>query len=197
MGVKSIARITTNFMMGEIMFPQFSLPNERWLPVADTSQRYFISTMGRLLTTGWKGGNQTRIMKPALDARGYLRTMIKKDCGKTGTIKMHRLVAQAYLPNPNNLAEVNHKDGVKTNNAVENLEWMSHLQNVLHSFTIGVQSNKGSKNPIAKLTEDQVREIRATYVRKKGNRKIFAERYGVAEGTIKGVVLGKSWTHVK
>jgi hypothetical protein len=197
MGTKSIARITTNFTMGEIMFPQFSLPNEQWLPVANTSQRYYISTLGRLLTTGWKGTDQVRIMKPALDGSGYLRTMIKKDCGKIGTIKMHRLVAQAYLPNPNNLPQVNHKDGVKTNNAVTNLEWMNQVDNVLHSFATGLQSNKGSKNPIAKLTEAQVREIRATYVRKKGNRKIFAERYGVAEGTIKGVVLGKSWTHVK
>jgi hypothetical protein len=153
--------------------------------------------MGRLLTTGWKGTNQTRIMKPALDARGYLRTMIKKDCGKTGTIKMHRLVAQAYLPNPENLATVNHKDGVKTNNAVENLEWMSHTQNVLHSFVIGIQSNTGSKHPQAKLTEEQVREIRATYASRDCKRKEFAQRYNIAEGTLKGVIRGNCWTHVK
>jgi hypothetical protein len=136
-------------------------------------------------------------MKPALDARGYLRTMIKKDCGKLSTIKMHRLVAQAYLPNPENLATVNHKDGVKTNNAVENLEWMSHTQNVIHSFAIGIQSNAGSKNPLAKLTEEQVREIRATYVRKAGNRGIFAKKYGIGIATLKNVISGKTWTHVK
>ena len=86
---------------------------------------YQISSCGTLKS--FKKGKE-RILIPHIDNRGYLRVALSKD-GKQYTMKVHRLVAQHFIPNPNNLPEVNHKNECKTDNRVENLEWVSHIQN--------------------------------------------------------------------
>lgn len=134
-------------------------------------------------------------MKPALDTSGYLRTMIVRN-GRPRTVKIHRLIAEVWLNNPKGLPEVNHINGCKMDNRACNLEWVTRQQNMKHCFDIGLASNKGVSNPISKLTDEQVREIRATYVRRRGNRELFAKKYNVGVATIKDVVLGKSWRHL-
>lgn len=181
--------------MGQIMFQHESLPNERWQAIEGTNSRYFISTFGRLITVAWKGTDQTRVMKPALDANGYLRTMIIQN-GRTRTVKMHRLVAQAYLPNPLNSPEVNHKSMTKDDNRVENLEWATGKQNVQHAFKTSGRTMQGTKAPNAKLTEAQVLEIRAKYVPRLYSATRLAKEYSVSQPTVKAILQRRHWKHI-
>lgn len=87
------------------------------------------------------------------DHRGYRRTSVMIN-GEQKALLVHRIVAMTYLPNPNNLPEVNHIDGNKANNHVSNLEWVSRHENQKHAFSIGLNSNKGVKNGKATITPE-------------------------------------------
>lgn len=89
---------------------------------------YKISNLGRVRTT-IRRGCSVEFMKPSTNKDGYLIVYLRWD-GKTRGFTIHRLVALAFIPNPNNYPEVNHKDEDKTNNCVDNLEWCTHLYNV-------------------------------------------------------------------
>lgn len=94
---------------------------EQWKPIGGYGGKYEVSDLGRV-RQGEKSVNQYK------DGKGYLRVSLYKD-GAERNFKVHRLVALAFIPNPDNLPMVNHKDEVKTNNSVENLEWCTSLYN--------------------------------------------------------------------
>lgn len=98
---------------------------ETWRPVVGFEEDYQVSNMGRVKS--FKFGKE-RVLRPAANNRGYLFVYLCKD-GKKQMKTVHRLVAQAFLPNPKGLAEVNHIDEDKANNAVTNLEWCDRAYN--------------------------------------------------------------------
>ena len=98
---------------------------EHWKEIAGYEGLYEVSDIGRVKSL-WHG--KEKILKPLNNTRGYLQVMLCKD-GHTKRLLVHRLVADAFIQNPNNLGTVNHKDEVKTNNTVSNLEWMSRKDN--------------------------------------------------------------------
>ena len=102
---------------------------ENWQPVKGYDGLYEVSDQGRVKSL--KFGKE-RIMKTIKHTNGYLQVDLYKD-GKKKTIKVHRLVAEAFIQNPQGLETVNHKDEVKSNNAATNLEWMSPTDNVAYS----------------------------------------------------------------
>lgn len=179
-----------------------NLPGEVWKWINE-EQRYAVSSLGRMMTTKYKAANRVRheFIKPAADESGYLRTMIKV-AGRNRTIKMHRIIAEAFILNPDNLPTVNHLDFNPSNNEISNLEWASWKRQAQYSYAAGrikkpICTNhvKGSKIGTAKLTEDQVREIRAKFKPREYGRKKLAEEYGVSPATIKDVIL-RRWRHV-
>jgi hypothetical protein len=191
-----------NYTLNELGIELDSLPNEEWRYVPNTNNRYLVSNMGRLLTTGYRGSKRCSIMKPAKDANGYYRTMLLID-DKLKTIKVHRIVAQTWIENPLNKLQVNHIDFVRDNNAVSNLEWTTAKENTLHSYNNGrikkpICTNfvKGSKVGTAKLNEEQVKEIRLKFKPRIYTREMLAKEYGVSPHTIKDVIL-RRWQHVK
>lgn len=106
---------------------------ERWREVADTGGKILVSDQGRVKSLL----RDERILKTQTDKKGYSRIRITIDRQKR-SYKVHRLVAQAFIPNPDGKAQVNHKDGDKSNNAVENLEWNSSKENCNHAIKSGL-----------------------------------------------------------
>ena len=129
---------------------------------------------------------------------GYLGIFVGTNQGKHHTLRLHRLVAMAFIPNPDNLPEVNHKDGDKHNNCVTNLEWCTNLQNMHHAWENGlIYGLKGSKNGRAKLAEEQVQEIKSLYTGKKGEIANLARKYKVSWSLIKLIVTNQNWKHIE
>jgi len=90
-----------------------------------------------------------RILKSLLDKKGYHRIRISERQIRY-TIKVHRSVAIAFIPNPENKEQVNHIDGDKNNNCVENLEWVTNIENMRHAFAIGIFKER-DKNTILNI----------------------------------------------
>ena len=110
---------------------------EKWKDVIGFEGLYQVSSLGRLKSLNrkvWNPGmncyrtQYSRILSLVTDKGGYLRVTLSKD-GKVKQYLVHRIVAEAFLPNPNNLPQINHIDECKTNNSVDNLEWCNNEYN--------------------------------------------------------------------
>lgn len=148
--------------------------------------RYQVSNLGRV--KGLKG----QFMTPTPDKKGYHRVTF----WSIGTKKLHRLVAGAFISNPDNLPQVNHKNGIKTDNCVSNLEWCTNYHNAHHAMDNGLHVVKrGSDHGMSQISEEDVRLIR--FLRKKGlPRKQLMKEFGVSIHVIKDVISKRSWIHV-
>lgn len=101
---------------------------ETWKAIAGYEGLYEVSDLGRVKSLNYNRTRMEKILKLGQNHKGYLQVSLCKD-GHEKTVKVHRLVAEAFIQNPNNLDTVNHKDEDKTNNIVSNLEWMSNADN--------------------------------------------------------------------
>ena len=117
---------------------------EIWKEIKDYPN-YQISNLGRIKALKFYSNIHKRyydrelLLKEKKNSHGY--KFISLGCGKRGTrknIAIHRLVAEAFIPNPNNLPEVNHIDGNKLNNNIDNLEWCTRSENMLHAYKLGL-----------------------------------------------------------
>jgi len=152
-------------------------------------ENYLISDRGRVYSCKRK-----KFLKPGKNRYGYFYVVLcKNGISKSHTI--HRLVALAFIPNVFNKRTINHIDGIKTNNYVENLEWSTHSENNQHAFDNGLKQ-KGEKHGMAKLSEDQVLEIRKLYATGDYYQKDLAKIFDVDNSLISYIVNRKNWTHI-
>lgn len=160
-----------------------------WEPITGY-ENYSISNRGEVKNS------HKRLLKPYRDGKGYMAVALCKN-GVPETKLVHRLVAAAFISNPENKATVNHINGVKTDNRIENLEWASQSENNKHAYDTGLSKakrNAGNNNGRAKLTNSDVAEIRELLKNKELKQKDIAIRYGVHPTCIGAIKKGKSWT---
>lgn len=119
---------------------------------------------------------------------------IRLDDGTVKKFLVHRLVAITHLPNPNNLPEVNHKDGNKLNNKVSNLEWVTRNQNIQHSFDTGLNTSVGERNGRHEITEDTVRLIKTLLLQH--SIKEVSVITNVKYNIVSKISRGATWKHV-
>lgn len=167
--------------------------DEIWKSAKGLENRFEVSNRGRV-----RNIHSGTILKPFITS-GYLTVRIYIKDNKEKNFSIHRLVAETFIPNPKNKSQVNHIDGIKTNNNAENLEWVTPRENAVHAYRIGLRTAIGSKHPNSKLTEAIVEEIKRDYVR--GSRQFgarpLARKYGVDQKAIYSIIHNETWTHVK
>ena len=138
------------------------LPNEIWEEVYGYESYYKVSNLGRIRSL-IKGRKNGCILQQSSTKQGYKRIKLSNKIASKSYL-VHRIVAIAFIPNPDNKETINHKDGNKQNNNISNLEWATQSENNKHAFKTGLKSFT-YKNMIAstkgrKLSENQVENIR-------------------------------------
>jgi len=167
---------------------------EVWKDVPNYEGLYQVSSFGRVRSLPRKHSPTIRIMKLMVNSRGYLVIILSKYGVKKG-FKLHRLIAEAFIPNSYSKPQVNHIDGDKRNNSLSNLEWCTSSENIRHAFDTGLKfACKGEDHGRSTLTRDQAEEIK--YEHKDLSVIQIAELYGITRGAIYHIRKGRTWSHI-
>jgi hypothetical protein len=177
---------------------------EHWRDIEGCEGFYQVSDRGRVRSLDRlvsSGGTmrlrRTKVLKARLNGAGYFHVALSRN-GHTQTTLVSRLVAVAFIPNPENKPEVNHKDGVKTHNDVGNLEWSTKSENHQHAHRAGLKHSnlklpyRGTLNGNSKLTEEDVLSIRLCLAAGMLGKDI-ARRTGMSASTISQIKHRETW----
>lgn len=173
---------------------------EIWKPVVNFDGLYEISTNGRLRSLDHFVINRYKIDRRRSKIRSarcsrYLTTTLFKD-GKRFHFLLHRLVALAFIPNPLNLSQVNHKNGDKSDNRSENLEWVSPKENTKHALDNNLRHPaKGDAHYNRRLNSAIVREMRSLFAAGKSSGDV-SKIYNVPVGTVLDIKCRRTWKHL-
>lgn len=159
---------------------------------------YSINIKGEILShpkiNGQRGLSQPKILKHLTDSDGYKFIALSKD-GNKKYYKIHRLIAQSFIINPLNKPIINHKNGIKDDNRISNLEWCTTKENIQHSWDMGLSNQDGEKNPTSKLTEAIVKDIRNRIKNGEVQRKVAIE-LNISPTTVHDIINFKTWKHI-
>ena len=169
---------------------------ESWKPVKGF-EHYRISNYGclkRLPSEGHRNTKNTLYAKGSLTRKGYLSYKLYGVNGETKTMSAHRLASTAFLDNPDNMPQVNHIDGDKTNNHIINLEWCTNYDNLKHAHKNRLIDNRGEKSGKNKYSEATVRKI-LEHPHNKGYRELSL-KLNVPYASVKSIRAGRRWNHL-
>lgn len=171
--------------------------NEEWRDILGFEGFYQVSSTGRVRSldrnVSHYRGDQCELKGKcrAASNTGPYKTIVLSKNGSQTSHLVHRLVANAFVPNPENKPNVNHKDFNPANNCTHNLEWTTQVENIEYSVRAG-RNPKGSQHGCAKLNESDVLKIRS-YPK---SFKWLADHYDVSYTTIKRIRKRKNWSHI-
>lgn len=171
------------------------LPHEIWRDICGYEGLYQVSNFGRVKSLHF---GREKLLKAGVSNTGYANVTLKKNTTKK-TFHVHVLVAKAFLPNPDEKREVNHIDGDKQNNRVENLEWVTSSENTRHAIQNGkMKIKKGTQCYQSKLTDEQVRYIRRVYIPRhpEFGQLALARRFNVSSSTIYEIISRKTYKDI-
>ena len=176
---------------------------EIWKDIKGYEGMYQVSTQGNLksldrivnhpksIKLTLKGG----VIKSSVNGSGYKIVQLNKN-GKGVIYLVHRLVSGAYLNNPDNKPQVNHIDGNKANNLLENLEWVTRSENMIHAYENNL-NHKGENHYKSKLSKTRVSAIkRLLRINPNVNKYSLAKKVGVTNGVIYQIINNTTWKHV-
>jgi hypothetical protein len=161
---------------------------EIWKDIRGYSGKYQVSNKGRIRSLLC---NRVKILSLHDDSFGYLKVTLH--AVKRKHYRVHRLVAQAFIPNPKRRPQINHKDGNKRNNGVKNLKWVTNRQNYDHALKNNLVA-RGERSGNHKLTIKQVLKIRL--LSKVLTAYQIKKLFDVAYSTIHFIIKRKSWRHI-
>ena len=172
---------------------------ERWECVKGVwSEKYDVSNQGRVRRTKAGGRAIVGIMKMRLSNWGKYGQYYKISLSNNEAqrhVGVHQLVAETFIDNPECKPEVNHKNGNKLDNRVENLEWVTRSENEKHAFRIGLKVPAcGSRHGHSKLTESDVKKIRS--LENSMSRKEIADKFGMSYSGIEAILVRRTWKHI-
>jgi len=171
------------------------LLGEKWRPVTIFGRKLMASSFGRIKTTDTKilrkgAPNMVlaaKVKKQNINSTGRLIIQLTTNY-KNNTIQVSRLVALAFIPNPENKPDVNHIDGDHLNNIPTNLEWVTRRENYNHAMKNGLMA-RGERQSCNKLTNIQVLEIFKSNI----SSPVLSKKYKVSVSTIRHIRIGRNW----
>lgn len=181
------------------------LLNEEFRPIEKYENLYEISNYGRIKSLGIYHGKtnnyfyKPHIIKSNKTREGYLIVCLT-NYGDRKYFSIHRLVAIAFINNPNNYKEVNHKDSNRTNNMVTNLEWCTRSYNCKYSYSHNNRKHidvhlKGENNPNSRFTNNDIKDM--IKLRNKGLKfREIAEKYNTTADYVSQIYNKKIWKHI-
>lgn len=172
---------------------------EKWRAIRGYEMLYEISNLGNVRTVA-TGSVKQQSGGPGTSCRYKYVTLYRENIGRK--IMVHRLVATTFIPNPRGYPYVLHRQNDRTNNAALNLKWGTQFHNHLDAVREGTykpfRPMRGTDNPLAKLNPQKVRQIRA--IRDSGvwvAQEALAIQFGISRGTLRSILKGEHWKHVK
>jgi hypothetical protein len=169
---------------------------ETWKRCPGYESSYEVSTLGNVRSIDRISGNRrgvikSKLLKSYINKRGYLEVRLYKNSKHIFKI-IHRLIAKAFLPNENK-PQVNHIDGNKLNNRVDNLQWVDNSENQLHAYKLGLQPSRAGENNVkAKIKDKDVTLLKELY----NSGKTIAEVSNITKisvSSIRAIIYGNTW----
>ena len=169
-------------------------PNvEIWKDINDYEGLYQVSNFGNVKSLGNEFTRKERFLKLSPQSKGYLTVVLQKNATRK-MVLVHRIVAEYFVSNPLNKSQINHINGDKTDNKVENLEWVSHRENLDHAIKNNL-TLKGEENRNSKLKDVDIIKIHSL-LQKGTTTKELSESYNVSYSTIDGIRTNRYWKHL-
>lgn len=161
------------------------MEQEIWKDVVGYEGKYKVSNLGNVLSV-----KKDKILTPKNNHDGYKRIQLWEKC-KAKFVSIHRLVAEAFIPNPDNKPFVNHINGVKDDNVVENLEWVTQKENIVHAWENGL--SKPQYNNILSKSVDQF-DLKGNYLNTYPSTMEAERQTGIQHSNISSVCRNKHKT---
>lgn len=180
--------------------------NEEWRDITGYEGLYQVSNIGRVksldrMTNGKSGSLRMvkgRLRSPSKSGWGYLAVLLVDKTGNHTQHAIHKLVAESFLNNNENLPQVNHRNGIKTCNKVDNLEWITPSGNTQHAYDTGLAVGVlGEQNGKCSISDEDCIEIMRLYKTGSYYQRELAEIFDISRGHVSAIVRGTSRAYLK